>query len=411
MHLDPNSQAILLLCAHFSRARKGEPNPLSPTEYGHLAAWLGETGHTPADLISGSAPVLATWPGPRGKVTRERLEYLLGRGAAMALALEKWSSAGLWILTRASKEYPVPLKRKVGLARPPVLIGAGNASLLERGGVAIVGSRSIGPDEESFAREVARAAAAEGQNVVSGGARGVDEIAMMSALEAGGTSLGVMANGLWAAALSGKWRPHLMRGDLCLVSSYHPEVGFIVGNAMGRNQYVYSLADCGVVVRCDEGKGGTWAGAKEALRKGLAPVFVKAPSSCEGCTALIELGARPLALPPAEQGGAGEDGWLVKVLHQEPAVPDDPEAPAGAESAPQPCSDFEPFLEDLIRFVGEEGKVTLSMLRERHVGVPQARLIEWLKRAVEAGSVARPTRLHRYEPPAPGLFGVPVKGS
>ncbi len=63
---------------------------------------------------------------------------------------------------------------------------------------------------------------------------------------------------------------------MLLISPYHPEAGFNVGNAMGRNKLIYALADYGLVVSAEHKKGGTWEGASEELkRKPGRPVFVR----------------------------------------------------------------------------------------------------------------------------------------
>ncbi|MGR5218574.1 DNA-processing protein DprA, partial [Vibrio harveyi] len=58
------------------------------------------------------------------KITQERVEALLKRGHSMALALEKWSRSGLWVITRADKDsYPKRLLHQLGNQAPPVLYG------------------------------------------------------------------------------------------------------------------------------------------------------------------------------------------------------------------------------------------------------------------------------------------------
>lgn len=297
-------QGILLLTAHFSRAHPDAPKPLTPTEYGRFAEWLHQEGKTPGDLITDLEAATASWTDPKGKVTRDRLHYLVGRGAALGLALEKWNSAGIWVLTRANREaYPTRLRDILRAQAPAAFFGVGNRDLLSRGGLAMVGSRSIDEADRTYTSQVASDAAREGLNLVSGGAAGVDETAMLAALEVGGTAVGVLAKGLLSAALSGKWRRSLRAKDLCLISPFHPEASFNAGNAMGRNKYVYCLADYGLVVRCDEGKGGTWSGAREALKKRLAPVFVNPTNHASGNQALLKLGAQTLEYSPAENGG------------------------------------------------------------------------------------------------------------
>ena len=61
---------------------------------------------------------------------------------------------------------------------------------------------------------------------------------------------------------------------------------------MGRNKLIYSLADYAIVVASDAEKGGTWAGATEALKAKWLPVFVlDHPDMPEGNKMLIEKGA------------------------------------------------------------------------------------------------------------------------
>jgi len=128
---------------------------------------------------------------------------------------------------------------------------------------------------------------------------------MKAALAVDGTAVGVLSNGLFAAALASEWRPKLRSTDLCLISPFNP---------MARNKYIYCLADYAVVVRSDKGKGETWAGATEAIKKKLAPVYVRSDSNAPGNAALMESGAKPLNRPKAVEGA-----WLVAALNP-PAV-------------------------------------------------------------------------------------------
>ncbi len=61
---------------------------------------------------------------------------------------------------------------------------------------------------------------------------------------------------------------------------------------MGRNKLIYTLADYAIVVASDAEKGGTWAGATEALRAKWIPVFVlDHPKMPQGNILLIKKGA------------------------------------------------------------------------------------------------------------------------
>ena len=59
----------------------------------------------------------------------------------MALALERWQRAGLWVISRGDAAFPKQLKRQLKHAAPPILYGAGSQDLLDMGGLAIIGSR------------------------------------------------------------------------------------------------------------------------------------------------------------------------------------------------------------------------------------------------------------------------------
>ena len=85
-----------------------------------------------------------------------------------------------------------------------------------------------------------------------------------------------------------------------LVSAAHPEAGFSVGNAMGRNRLIYGLSRATIVVSADHGKGGTWSGATEALRRNWETVYVRTPVAADdapGNAGLMQKGALPVSDP------------------------------------------------------------------------------------------------------------------
>ena len=296
--LPPDTQAILLLCASFGQNRQTEPQPLTLGEYNSLAGWLRENQKRPADLLHLTCLNLLQEI-PVNKLDFYRVSALLERGVMLSLAVEKWTNQGLWILGRSDSQYPKRLKQILKHLAPAIIYGIGNITLLSQGGLAIVGSRDI--DEEGLDRtqRIAQACAEEEMQVVSGGARGVDTAAMLSALEAGGTAVGVLADSLAKAAVAGKYRAAIKEDRLTLVSACDPNAGFNVGNAMGRNKYIYALADRALVINCSVGTGGTWAGAVEALEKIKdVPVFVRIDDAVpEGNRQLLKRGAQPLPFP------------------------------------------------------------------------------------------------------------------
>ncbi|MGY5797476.1 DNA-processing protein DprA [Rheinheimera faecalis] len=285
MNLSSAAQAILLLTCYFGKASNESVKPLSNGEWGRFALWLKDKMLSPADLlVANPQPLLASWNDNR--ITTERILQLLGRGHSLALAMEKWHRAGLWVVTRSDSEYPKRLKTKLKNDCPPVLFGCGNKELLHSGGLAVVGSRNAVEADLLFTQQLAAKVTAEAITVVSGGARGVDEAAMLGAIKQGGKVVGVMADSLLQSATSAKWRQALMDGQLVLVSPFYPEAGFNAGNAMARNKYIYCLADSALVIHSGP-KGGTLNGAEENLKHQWVPLWVKPSSDPESTNSLL----------------------------------------------------------------------------------------------------------------------------
>ena len=288
--LTEDTQSILLLCGVFGKDRSEKP--LSPTEYSKLANWLFRAKLSPKDLLRKENIAEAA---TGSKIDRQRLESLLDRGVKLGFAVEEWQRNGIWIVSRSDKDYPIRFEKHLEDEAPPLLFGVGDRPLLRGGGVGIVGSRDITQGGENFTRQVAELCAWNQMPVVSGGARGVDQVAMETALGAGGVTIGILAENLLKKSVTRSARHAINDGRLLLLSPYHPNARFTVGTAMGRNKLIYAMADFGLVVSLEYGKGGTWIGAREELkRKAPRPVFVwvgnKSPRANIN---LLDLGALP----------------------------------------------------------------------------------------------------------------------
>ncbi len=309
--LSPNTMAILLLTAPLIVGRRETAfELLSLGEYNRLARLLREKQRQPSDLVGPDAWGVVDLCA--AAIDRARLESLLGRGFLLSQAVDRWSARAIWVVSRADPTYPRRLKARLKEDAPPVLYGCGEATLMETGGLAVVGSRNIDDALIAYSEDVGRVAADAQHTLISGGARGVDQAAMHGALRAGGAGVGVLADSLERAALARDNREPLMDRRLVLVSPYDPAAGFNVGHAMSRNKLIYAMADAAVVVNSDFEKGGTWAGAIEQLeRLRFVPVFVRnGPAAGKGNSALLRRGARPW---PDPQDGAGLSEVLSSV--------------------------------------------------------------------------------------------------
>jgi predicted Rossmann fold nucleotide-binding protein DprA/Smf involved in DNA uptake len=226
----------------------------------------------------------------------ERLTMLLGANTAFAFERERLKEEGVLLLSALDDAFPVRLRARLGTNCPSFLLVGGPADLLERRAIGVVGSRDAGPEALEVAAAAARLAAQYEIAVVSGLARGIDQAAMAAALEHGAGVVGVPTEGVRVVARSPEIRRRAHDGELCIASPYSPTMRFTAGNAMGRNKIVYALAEATLVVCSDAGSGGTWEGAREALRRGFGRVAVWVGEGAGlGNSKLIELGAVPIS--------------------------------------------------------------------------------------------------------------------
>ncbi len=232
-------------------------------------------------------------------------------------ALEETERLGGRVLILDDLEYPT-LLRHIPDA-PPVLFVQGDLTLLDRPGVAIVGSR----DHSAYGGDVARAlgwgAASTGLVVVSGMARGLDAVAHAAALDAGGPTIGVLGNGLGVVYPSANRELYqrVAEGGL-LLTEFPPGERPTAGSFPRRNRLISGLARVTVVVEAAAGSGALIT-AGTALDQGrevmVVPGNITTPQSV-GANRLIRDGAAPLLgledllahFPEAAVAGAGAEG-------------------------------------------------------------------------------------------------------
>jgi len=283
MTLSDDTKAVIALTTRLGDRHRPS---LSPARWSELSRRLTDAGLTPANLF-----------------TQDRLfdnddetsiRVLLADSTSALLEVDQLAQRGIWVRSVADDDYPDRL-RTLDTQTPPVIFGVGDPNLLHAGGLGVVGSRDVGPQGADIARDVATRAARMGLPLVSGGARGVDQLAMNAAYEVGGSVVGVIADSLQQRVRSPEILRAIDEGTTCLVTIQHPAAGFSSASAMGRNKVIYALADMTVVVASDLDSGGTWAGATEALRRGYGTVAVwRGPGEGPGNSALQERGATPM---------------------------------------------------------------------------------------------------------------------
>lgn len=296
----PSALASLLLTNHLVDAGAA---PLSAKRFWALL----ESTPDPAEVLGASVEEIRRRTGLPGDEA-SRIEQLLAAGTGLAFELERMERQGLVALTPFDEGYPTRLRDRLGDQAPPVLYTVGERTLLVEKGLGIVGSRSVSDEGAEVARLAAAAAVQEGIPVISGGARGVDQVSMTAAYEAGGRAVGYLADSLERRLREPNTRKAIAEGSTCLATPYKPSAGFSIASAMGRNKLVYASARVTLIVASDLERGGTWEGAVEALRSGFGPVAVWSGAGAgPGNERLVDMGAYPvddvsrLLSDPAEQ--------------------------------------------------------------------------------------------------------------
>jgi DNA processing protein len=233
--------------------------------------------------------VLAAPRGARGTL-------LLGEVEAEARATVRLArKEGVRILGIDEPAYPPSLLR---LHDPPaVLYLRGNADLLLRTSVAIVGARRATPVGRRVAEGMARELARAGLGVVSGLATGIDAAAHRGAVgEAGGT-VAVLGRGpdrAYPLANAGLF--HQIAADGLLVSEFPPGIPARSHHFPRRNRVLAALAE-GVVLVEAGARSGAFHTVNHALDLGLevmaVPGSAESPASV-GTNALLVEGVPPV---------------------------------------------------------------------------------------------------------------------
>jgi predicted Rossmann fold nucleotide-binding protein DprA/Smf involved in DNA uptake len=304
------SESALASLLLVSRSVPSDARPLGAREYWSLIERIED----PARLLGCDIVALEQSIGPK---LAPRVAALLDRATVLAFELERLEQAGIATLSPFDDAYPKRWPDRLGTAAPALVHIVGPARLLDRGGVAIVGSRDVTPEAAEVAKAAAATAAVAGRVVISGGARGTDRLAMDAAIESDGDVVGILADALMKTANDAEVRWLIGEERLCLATPYAPTAPFSAGNAMGRNKLIYASADVTLVIASDVDKGGTWTGATEALKHNYGKVAV-----------WLGEGAGPGNSPLAEQGAIGvtDPTSLDGLGLAESASPDAPRA-------------------------------------------------------------------------------------
>ncbi len=219
-------------------------------------------------------------------------EYPADPIEAARIILRKAEEQSIRILTCWDSDYP-PMLREIQW--PPLVLYI-KGSLPEGMAVAVVGTRRADPRSSAAARRLSRELAKHGFAVVSGMAVGIDREAHLGALDAGGRTVGVLANGIDIAYPSPNrdlYRLLESTGGSALVSEYPPGIFAGRWTFVRRNRIISGLCAGTVVVKAGERSGAliTARHAMEQNREVFACAGAPFEGEYAGCHRLIRDGA------------------------------------------------------------------------------------------------------------------------
>jgi DNA protecting protein DprA len=210
--------------------------------------------------------------------------------------LSEFRQSNIKILVRGREEYPKALENSLGPDAPPILFAKGALNILNKKAVGFCGSRNASEKGIAVAQDCASELAKHDIAAVSGYAHGVDMAAHKAALESGGSTVFVLAEGILHFKLKREVKDLATDENHLVISEFLPRLPWIARNAMQRNKTICGLSNAVVIIESGV-KGGTFEAGKTALEL-KRPLFVveysqPAPSA-EGNNYFIGLGATAL---------------------------------------------------------------------------------------------------------------------
>lgn len=209
--------------------------------------------------------------------TAMRIIGLLDEGELLDSYLFRGNQKDCMPISRISEQYPLAVRKRLGLDAPGCLWAKGDITLLNNQTVALVGSRELDEPNRIFAETAGREVAVQGYTLVSGNARGADRAAQDACLAAGGKVISIVADEL---------EKHPLTENILYLSEDSFDLPFSATRALSRNRVIHSLGYLTLVAQSELETGGTWDGTVKNLQKGHSPVFCYD----DGSSAAAELG-------------------------------------------------------------------------------------------------------------------------
>ena len=198
------------------------------------------------------------------------------------------------VVTIYERMYPRRLRETLGDGAPTFLFFRGNAELFDEIATGFCGSRHASDKGLEVCGDIVKQLVDHRVTIVAGYAAGVDQVAHLTALRAGGKTIAVLAEGILNFGVRQILESDWDWSRSLVVSEFLPQSRWTAPRAMQRNRTIVGLGRALVVIEAKE-SGGTFEAGKEALalRHPLfAPIYENIEA--QGNQILIAKGATPI---------------------------------------------------------------------------------------------------------------------
>lgn len=275
MQFTNNEISTYLFCAQLPQTKT---TPLTVLEWNSVVKSLAEHKLEPEILLTMTATellnVLTQATNAQKMKILKKIEARQKLGISM-LELEEIVHQGYGVMFRS--HMPKCLKKLTQKFVPPFFYYVGDPSILKNSTLGVVGARSASDDELKQTANITKDAIQCGVVIISGGAKGVDAMAMNTALQNGGKAVIFPAEGLSKWVKKSEIRRYVMNGQLLLMSTQRLNAPFSGSYAMQRNKYIHAPSDA-VLVASSQISGakssGTWEGVIENIKSKWSPLYV-----------------------------------------------------------------------------------------------------------------------------------------
>ncbi|MBW2615291.1 MAG: DNA-protecting protein DprA, partial [Deltaproteobacteria bacterium] len=164
------------------------------------------------------------------------------------------------ILTIGDDDYPDRVASALNNRAPALLFAKGDLSLLKKPSLGFCGARKASEKGLKTAWDCADQMARMGANIISGYASGVDMTCHKAALEAGGSTTIVLAEGILNFGVKKDLRNIFDESRVLVLSEFLPGVPWSVRNAMQRNFTICALSHVMILIEAQKRGGSINAG-------------------------------------------------------------------------------------------------------------------------------------------------------